>query len=289
MENNLEYIDAYFNKMLSREEAILFERKIEEDKDFANEVAFYLSAKQSVQAQVNLEKKERFRELLSQASLSDIRPLETRSPGLTDWLRSLADRTRTLMGFGTMQPTPIPIYPNVSGSSLSLRRLMAYRIAVAGSLLIVVFLVGYLVFLRPASPSQMADKYIKENFEPLGVTMGTELDSIEQGKRLYNEEHYDSAIQQFETIAQRDPGNSEAKKYLGIVYLRVGNYDKALLSFQQLGNYSLQFNPAVLYQALTLMKRNQPGDKQKAKQLLQQVRDQDLDEKPTAERWLKNF
>ena len=289
MENKLEYIDAYFNKMLSREEAILFEKKIEEDRDFANEVAFYLSAKQSVQAQVNLEKKERFRELLSQASLSGVRPLETRSHGLTDWLRSLADRTRTLMGFGPIQPAPIPIYPNVSGSSLSLRRLMAYRIAVAGSLLILVFLVGYLVFLKPGSPSQMADKYIKENFETLGVTMGTELDSIEEGKRLYNKAHYDSAIQQFQSIIQRDTAKFEAKRYLGIAYLKVGNYDKALLYFQQLGNYSLFSNPAIFYQALTLMKRNQPGDKQKAKQLLQQVIDNDLDGKETARQWRKKL
>jgi tetratricopeptide (TPR) repeat protein len=289
MENNLEYIDAYFNKMLSREEAILFEKKIEEDMDFANEVAFYLSAKQSVQAQVNLEKKERFRELLSKASLSDVRPLETRSHGLTDWLRGLADRTRTLMGFGPVQPAPIPIYPNVSGSSLSLRRLMAYRIAVAGSLLIFLFLVGYLIFLKPGSPSQMADKYINENFQTLGVNMGSELDSIQDGLRLYNAARYDSAINQFESIIQRDTTNFTAKKWLGIVYLRVGNYEKALLYFQQLESYTLQANPAVFYQALTLMKRNQSGDKQKAKQLLHEVRDNDLDEKETARRWLRKL
>jgi len=248
MENNLEYIDAYFNKMLSQEQAILFEKRVEEDKDFAEDVAFYLSAKQSAQAEVNVEKKARFRQLLLQAGeLSNVR-----REGVV-------------------------------------RRMMIYRIAAAAAILICVTVVGYFVFFRTGSPPQMADKYMNENLLTLGVKMGTVLDSIEEGKRLYNDARYDSAIRQFESIVQRDTANFTAKKLLGIVYLRTGNYEKALLYFQQLGNYSLESNPGIFYQALTLMKRNQPGDKQKAKQFLQQVRDQDLEERPTAERWLKRL
>ena len=247
MENNLEYIDAYFNKMLSPEEAILFEKKIEEEKDFAEDVAFYLSAKQSAQEEVNLEKKERFRQLLMQAGdLAKVRP-----QGVV--------------------------------------RRMGYRIAAAAAILICVSVAGYFVFFKPGSPPQMADKYINENLVTLGVKMGTVLDSIEDGKRLYNDARYDSAIHQFESIVQRDTANFTAKEYLGIAYLRVGNYDKALLYFQQLGNYSLQSNPGTFYEALTLMKRNQPGDKQTAKQLLKQVVDDDLEGKETARQWLRKL
>ena len=115
-------------------------------------------------------------------------------------------------------------------------------------------------------------------------------DSMEDGKRFYNEDHFDSALQQFETILQRDTGNYLAKEYAGIVYLRQDNYDKALQYFQQLENYSSLFsNPAIFYQALTLLKRNQPGDKQKAKLLLQQVVDHDLEGKGTAQQWLKKL
>src|SRR5438477_10134668 len=66
MENYLEYIDAYFQRMLDPEEIKRFEQKIAEDKEFADEVAFYLSAKQSLKAEAEREKKERFRQLLAQ-------------------------------------------------------------------------------------------------------------------------------------------------------------------------------------------------------------------------------
>ena len=97
-------------------------------------------------------------------------------------------------------------------------------------------------------------------------------------------------MKQFENIIQKDTGNYLIKNYLGIVYLRLGNYDKALRYFQQLENYSsLSSNPGVFNQALTLMKRNQPGDKQKAKLLLQQVVDHDLYGKKAARQWLKRL
>jgi len=46
------------------------------------------------------------------------------------------------------------------------------------------------------------------------------------------------------------------------------------------------FKSGHIYQALTLLKRNQPGDKQKARQLLQQVPPQHLASEETAQQWL---
>ena len=66
----------------------------------------------------------------------------------------------------------------------------------------------------------------------------------------------------------------------------LGNYNKALSYFQQLGTYHLYANPAIFYQALTMMKRNQPGDKEEAKRLLKEVSDNNLAEKETADQWL---
>jgi tetratricopeptide (TPR) repeat protein len=83
--------------------------------------------------------------------------------------------------------------------------------------------------------------------------------------------------------------NDVALKNLGLTYLRLGNYDKALTYFRQLEKYALYSNPAIFYQALTLMKRNQPGDKEKAKELLQRVRDNDLEGKEFAEKWLDKW
>lgn len=242
MQNYLEYIDAYFQRTLDPEEIKRFEQKIAEDKEFADEVAFYLSAKQSLKAEADQEKKEWFRELLAQQ-----RPV-------------------------------IDINHYRSG-----RRVWIYRVSAAAAVIVCAFVAWYFFFSsNSATPQQMAESYIDENFKTLSITMGTELDSTQTGLRLYNERKYDSALIIFETIGQRDTGNYKVKNYLGIIYLRLGNYDKALQYFKQFENYTLEANPSQINQALTLLKRNLPGDKQKAKELLEHVRDQDLDGKEIA-------
>ncbi len=244
MEDYQKYIDAYFNQTLSAEEARQFEQRIMEDKNFAEEVAFYLSAKQVLKEEIMAEKKKRFRELVELNSS----PLRKR------------------------QIAPV-------------RKLWVY--AAAAVVITCIFLGGYILFVKPTSPSQMAKQYIEKNLENLPVTMSTEKDSLQDGLRLYNENQLDSSLKLFESLIRRDTANISAKKYAGIVYLRLGNYDKALAYFQELEKYtSLYSNPATFYHALTLMKRNQPGDKQQARQLLQQVAEQHLEYEETAQQWL---
>jgi tetratricopeptide (TPR) repeat protein len=127
---------------------------------------------------------------------------------------------------------------------------------------------------------------MNENLQTLGVNMSAESDSIDIGKRMYNQAHYDSAIAQFQSIIKRDTGNFEANRYLGVVYLRKGDYNEALSYFQQLEHQTVAVNPAIFYQALTLMERNQTGDKQKARELLKEVRDQGLEGEKYARQWL---
>ena len=69
----------------------------------------------------------------------------------------------------------------------------------------------------------------------------------------------------------------DLKKYIGIVYLRLGQYDKSLDYFQQLWSIKgLYVNPGLFYQAITLLKRNQVGDEDLAKKLLEQVDEYNL-------------
>ena len=247
MENYLEYIDAYFQRMLDPEEIKRFEQKITEDKEFADEVAFYLSAKQSLKAEADGEKKEWFRELLAQQ-----RPV---------------------------------ININQHGST---KRIWMYRVAAAAAVIVCAFFAWYLVSSK-SSPGQMADNYINDNFKTLPVKMSAEKDSIQDGLRLYNDGRYDAALKQFGSIAQRDTGNYLLKNYMGIVYLKLGNYEKALQYFKQFEKDTLYANPSQFNQALTLMKRNLPGDKQKAKELLQSVKDNDLEGKEFAQKWLDKW
>jgi tetratricopeptide (TPR) repeat protein len=248
MENYLEYIDAWFKHTLSGEEQKQFEKKISEDKVFAEEVAFYLAAKQVLNEEVIQEKKEWFRELA--ARHSSITPIIKQAP---------------------------------------VKKIIIYRLAAAAAIIGVIFLSWYLFLQKPASPNELADNYIKTQLLNQDINMGS-ADSLQNAIGLYNNGKLDSALLQFESILQRDSSNFSAKELAGIVYLRLNNYDKALDYFRRLEKDSSYItNPAIFYQAITLMKRNQPGDKLQAQQLLTQVSEHNLEGKETADQWLDKW
>ncbi len=53
----MEYIDAYFQKTLNEEEKKTFEKRCEEDKAFAQEVAFFVTARQTLQEELLQQKR----------------------------------------------------------------------------------------------------------------------------------------------------------------------------------------------------------------------------------------
>jgi tetratricopeptide (TPR) repeat protein len=64
--NSLEYIDQYFQGTPLPEEISAFERRITEEPEFAEDVAFYLSARRVLKEQLAEVKKTRFREIYAQ-------------------------------------------------------------------------------------------------------------------------------------------------------------------------------------------------------------------------------
>jgi tetratricopeptide (TPR) repeat protein len=248
MENHLENIDAYFSETMSAEQKIEFERRVVEDKNFAEEVAFYLSALDVAKEEVAKEKKEWFRQLLKE------------NPPATGKVRQL---------------TPI-------------RRIGIYRLAAAASVIGLLFLGWYLFLQEKTTAAQMADQYIETTYHDLPPTMG-EVNSLDMAKETYNQGRFEEAAQKFEAIIKTDDSNDEAIKCAGISYLRFNNFEKALSYFRQLEKINLHSNPAVFLQAITLMKRNQPNDKQVAKQLLKTVIEKKLENSEVAEQWLKKL
>jgi tetratricopeptide (TPR) repeat protein len=245
MKENMEYIDHYFVGKMSVEEKKEFEKRLADDSEFADDVAFYLSAMQVAREESVSEKKSRFKELYRQNNETMARPVSM------------------------------------------LRKLWPYMSAAA--ILLVVFL-AWTFFLKSPSPQQLAGQYIEKELKELGVQMSTTADSLELGKRRYNEGKLEESLQIFEGVAISDPSSPDAKKFAGIVYLRLNQYDKALHYFKQLENQKGLFaNPGAFYQALTLMRRNLPNDELEAKKLLGQVVEQDLEGKETAEEWLKKW
>ena len=158
--------------------------------------------------------------------------------------------------------------------------------AVAAS--IVVIFAAIFFFVKPSTPDRLADEYIKNNLSALPVTMGKE-DSLQKALNLYNQQKWNESVIYFEKIIQGDSANAEVLKYSGIAHLRTGNYDKALLLFRHLDEQHLEVNPGKFLQAVTLMKRNQEGDKKMAKDLLEQVANGNLEGKETARSWLKDL
>jgi len=162
------------------------------------------------------------------------------------------------------------------------------KLAVAA--VIAFLLVGSYWYLKPVSPSQLATTYLKEELTQLQVEMDNREDSMKTGSRLYNQKEYSASLKVFENLAQSDSSNTEAKEFAGIVSLQMEQYDKALKYFEALENYpGLQINPGKFYKAVTLMKRNHPGDNALAKQLLTEVDRQGLAGKEKAKEWLKKF
>lgn len=167
------------------------------------------------------------------------------------------------------------------------RKLRTY-IGIAAGVAGLIF--GLYIFTKPESPKQLADRYVQQHLQTLGVTMSSREDSMQTGLKLYNDGKLQESLQQFETIIQSDTANFTAKKYAGLVSLRLHEYDKALLYFRQLGAHQgLYANPALFYQALTLINRNRASDTAEAKQLLEQVVQNDLEGKEIAREWLKKW
>lgn len=241
MENGMEYIEGYFSKEMSAEEITQFEQRILEDPGFAEEVAFYLGARQAAKEQQEIETKERFREIYRQYQPTG----KVRSIGRWSWLVAAA--------------------------------------------VVFAVVVGLYLYQQPATPGRLADRYIRQHWQTLGVSMSSREDSIQTGLRLYNEEKLPEALKQFEAVIQSGDPGFEVKKYAGIVALRLKDYDKALVYFKQLSDYKLYANPGLFYQAVTLMERNRSGDPENAKQLLLQVVQNDLEEKETAREWLRKL
>ena len=63
MNNVLEYIEAYFSNGLSPEETLAFEKRCEEDQEFAREVSFYITSRSQLRALLKEQKRGEFKVL----------------------------------------------------------------------------------------------------------------------------------------------------------------------------------------------------------------------------------
>lgn len=223
--DSFEYIDDYFKGIMPEEQKIKFQERLQADKVFEEDVAFYLGLTQVARNQNQLDKKKLFKDLY---------------------------------------------YEEQSSHSISPVRKLWPAVLAAAAVLTALF-VGFYLYMQP-EPSKLADGYINSHLQTMSVEMGNAADLMQNGKDLYNNKDYNASLQKFEQVIQNDTANYEAREFAGIVALQKQDYDKALIYFKQVANNSdLRVNPGKFYQALTLMKRDQPGDKEQSRLLLQDV------------------
>ncbi|PWT96342.1 MAG: hypothetical protein C5B52_16010 [Bacteroidetes bacterium] len=161
-----------------------------------------------------------------------------------------------------------------------------WRYVAAAAVIASVFIIRLLIF-SPVSVEELAAKYEKENLTNLGVSMSARGDSMQLGKNLYNKGNAAQALNVFESILSRNPTDFDAREYAGIAALHLKQYDKALNYFASIASEKGYFsNPGKFYQALTLMKRNRPKDKEEAIKLLKEVVIENLSMSDIAKKWL---
>jgi tetratricopeptide (TPR) repeat protein len=239
------YIDDYFNGLLSTEEKQKFEQRCETDEQFADEVALYITTRQTMRTQL-LEQKKNEWKLLGNTPVVEMQKPETKVVKINRW----------------------------------------YMLAAAASIIGIVFL------LNPFSKGagEMASEYVKNNLEQLSVNMDGSKDSLQLAINFYNQKEYKNALLLFNDIYQKDPSQTDALKFSGLTLLMQGNYDAAIVKFDELAaKQGLFSNPGLFYKALVLLKRNTGADKEEARKLLQQVADQQLEGSKQAAEWIKKI
>jgi tetratricopeptide (TPR) repeat protein len=252
-----ERFEEYLQGEMGREEKSLFEAEMASDEELATAFRVYRTI------ETDMHQKEKYSQNES-ALQNSLQTLNTRY-----------FKNEPQQGSKIFQ-----LYPN-----------KLYRITAAIAASILVIVVAYFVFFQPNQNTQsLANNYYKAHLQHLSQTMDDANDSLQSGIAAYNNQEYELALRYFKGFYLNHPDNSEAKKNAGLVYLATEEYDKALLEFEELaGMKNLYSNPGLFLQALTLMQRNQEGDPQKAKQLLQQVVNERAEGSKQAAEWLKQF
>lgn len=262
MNDNLEYIDDYFQKQLSEEQRRSFEARCLSDKKFAGEVAMYVSTRQALRETLIQQKNQEWAALVPD-----------------DLLTTTATATagQTFEPASTQSTTQAPV------KKLNITRWLALAAAC-----IIATVVIYPLFQQD-SADQLVHEYVRNELV-LSNTMDASRDSMQTAIVAYKNQHYPEAIQIFSSLSKTHPEDQQTLKYLGQSYLLNKNYNEAINVFDRLSAIpGLQSNAGPFLKGITLMERNQPGDRQLAKTLFQQVTEQDLEGKKQAEEWLRKM
>jgi tetratricopeptide (TPR) repeat protein len=177
----------------------------------------------------------------------------------------------------TAKPAPV--------RRMQLRKWLPY---VAAACLILVIAL-YFIFQSP-TPAQLAASYVHDTYNQLSLTMDASRDSMQLGIAAYNNQQYALALSYFGGMANSHPESYSAKKFAGLSYLQLKDYDHALEQFKSMAAMKGLFsNEGDFLMAVTLLLRNANGDKEQAKALLRKVVNEKEDSSDKAKEWLDKW
>ena len=247
MNDSLEYIEAYFEKQLDEPSMRLFERQCEQDAAFASDVALYITTREAMRQALVEQKREQWR------------PLSERQFKLGQAEPALVSLPEANLVPAASTSTPV--------RKLIIRRWLP--IAAAASLLL--FVVTYFSNSGPGLGTQVTN-YTAEELQPTSNTMSI-ADTFELAKSAYKNKKYDSAHLFCNYILQADSQQDQVLLLNGRTFLAQKQYDSALHYFEKLLDMDLASNSGPFDAALTLLNRNQKGDREKAQVYLQRIVD----------------
>lgn len=179
-------------------------------------------------------------------------------------------------------PEETPIIPISKRTSFT--RWLTYAAAACVLLVAAMFL-----FETTTSPKTLAANYVKTKYVHLSQEMGADTDDMVKGMSAYNNKDYAAALPYFKSVEKNDPTNSDVKKFTGLTYLQLKDYDKAIQQFDELAAIKLEFNSGDFLKAVALLERDNDGDKEAAKTLLDKVATNKEVDYEQADEWRKKF
>ncbi|MBE7172735.1 MAG: hypothetical protein INR73_19315 [Williamsia sp.] len=248
MNDSLEYIEAYFERELDEAGRQQFEKRCEQDVEFARDVALYITTREAMKLSLAEQKREEWR-LLGNESRSNLEAVS----GNTADDAALQEEER------------LEAVPQAPVRKLAIRRWIPYAVAASVLLFVAIYFTDSDRELRKQIASNK-----QEELMPISPTMGAQ-DSLEQAKEAYNNQEDEKALRLFRGILQADSTHDQALLYMGHTFWRQKNYDSALHYLDKLSALELSSNKGPYNKALVLLERNQLGDRDTAKKLLQNV------------------
>lgn len=161
-------------------------------------------------------------------------------------------------------------------------------IGIAAAVLIIVLSIFYFNNSFQKDLSVRAENYLVNNLKELPLHLSDEEQSLQGAIQDYNRQKYKESIVSAVAYLIQHPADAEALKVIGLAQLQLQKYDEALSYFQQLAAQTqLYSNPGKYYEAITYLLRDQPGDQETAKKLLNEVIERNLEGKQDALKLLK--